>query len=284
MTQVRPRATLLTRMNTSELQGKVVLVTGASAGIGEALAREAALGGARVVLVARRKERVEAVAADLGEAALAVTGDVTRDGDVARAAELARERFGGLDLLFANAGFGVAGKFAELSLDDYRRQFDTNVFGVLRSVQEALPELERSRGAVGVVGSVNGYVSIPGWSAYCMSKHAVRSFCAAVRPELRERGVSLTHLAPGFVESDFRRVDNHNEHQAGARDPVPGWLAMDAPRAARQMLAAVLARRAEAVITVHGKLAVGFARHTPGLVSAALGLGGRFARGLSKQV
>jgi NADP-dependent 3-hydroxy acid dehydrogenase YdfG len=271
-------------MSSSALEGKVVLITGASAGIGEALAREAAAGGARVVLLARRKERIEALAAELGAAALAVTGDVTRDGDVARAVELARGRFGGLDLLFANAGFGVAGKLTDLGIDDYRRQFDTNVFGVLRSVQESLPELERSGGALGVVGSVNGYVSIPGWSAYCMSKHAVRSFCAAVRPELRARGVSLTHLAPGFVESDFRRVDNQNEHHAGASDPVPGWLRMDAPRAARQMLAAVLARRAEAVITVHGKLAVGFARHTPALVSVALELGDRFARGLSKQV
>jgi NADP-dependent 3-hydroxy acid dehydrogenase YdfG len=271
-------------MNSNELEGKVVLVTGASAGIGEALAREAVAGGGRVVLVARRRERVEALAAELGAAALAVAGDVTRDGDVARAVELARGRFGGLDLLFANAGFGVAGKLAELAIDDYRRQFDTNVFGVLRSVKESLSELERSGGAVGVVGSVNGYVSIPGWSAYCMSKHAVRSFCASVRPELGARGVSLTHLAPGFVDSEFRRVDNLNEHHADARDPVPGWLRMDAPRAARQMLAAVVARRAEAVITVHGKLAVGFARHTPALVSAALGIGERFARGLSKQV
>src|SRR6185369_13226205 len=108
--------------------------------------------------------------------------------------------------------------------------FDTNVFGVVRSLQEALPELERRRGAVGVVGSVNGYVSIPGWSAYCMSKHALRSFCESVRPELARRGVSLTHLAPGFVESDFRRVDNFNEAQPDARDPVPGWLAMNAGR------------------------------------------------------
>jgi len=263
---------------------KVVLVTGASSGIGEAIAREAVREGASVVLLARRRERVEALAAELGAAALAVAGDVTRDGDVARAVELARERFGGLDVLFANAGFGVAGTLRELSLDDYRRQFDTNVLGVIRSLKEALPALEERRGAIGVVGSVNGYVSIPGWSAYCMSKHAVRALCSATRLELRPRGVSVTHLAPGFVESDFRRVDNLNEHHEHAQDPVPTWLRMPAGPAARAMLRAVLARRAEAVITVHGQLAVGFARHTPGLVSVALGLGGRVARGLSKEV
>jgi NADP-dependent 3-hydroxy acid dehydrogenase YdfG len=271
-------------MASHDLRGKVVLVTGASAGIGEALARQAACQGANVVLVARRRDRIEALASQLGAQGLAIEGDVTREGDVARAVARAREHFGGLDVLFANAGFGVAGHLHQLSVDDYRRQFETNVFGVVRSVQEALPELDRRRGAIGVVGSVNGYVSIPGWSAYCMSKHAVRSFCAAIRTELRPRGVSVTHLAPGFVESDFRRVDNHNTHHEGARDPVPAWLPMAADRAARAMIAATLARRAEAVITAHGKLAVGFARHTPGIVALALGLGGRVARGLSKQV
>jgi NAD(P)-dependent dehydrogenase (short-subunit alcohol dehydrogenase family) len=271
-------------MNSGVLEGKVVLVTGASAGIGAALARDAVRRGGRVVLLSRRRERLDALAAELGERALAVAGDVTVDGDVARAVRLGVDRFGGVDVLFANAGFGVAGTLAELTVGDYQRQFETNVFGVLRSVKEAQSELELRHGAIGVVGSVNGYVSIPGWSAYCMSKHAIRSFCESVRPELARHGVSLTHLAPGFVESDFRRVDNFNEPQPDARDPVPGWLAMAAGPAAAQMLDATLARRAEAVITTHGKVAVGFARHTPGLVSLALGLGARFTRGLSKQV
>jgi NADP-dependent 3-hydroxy acid dehydrogenase YdfG len=268
----------------SDLSGKVLLVTGASAGIGEACARDGVRRGASVVLVARRAERVQALAAELGPSAWGVAGDVTRDGDVAAAAAAARERFGGLDVLIANAGFGVAGNLLDLALDDYRRQFETNVFGVLRSVREALPELERRGGAVGVVGSVNGYVSIPGWSAYCMSKHAVRSFCAAVRLELKSRGVSITHLAPGFVETEFRRVDNQNHHHSGVVDPTPHWLMMPASRAAREILDATLARRREAVITAHGKAAVGLARHTPGLVSLALDLGSGVARGLGKRV
>jgi NAD(P)-dependent dehydrogenase (short-subunit alcohol dehydrogenase family) len=261
------------------LDDRVVLVTGASSGIGEALAREAAGRGARVVLLARREERLAALAAELGERALAVKGDVTREGSVEHAIESARERFGGVDVLFVNAGFGVGGSFRELSLDDYRRQFETNVFGALRSVKEALGELERRRGSVGIVGSVNGYVSIPGWSAYCMSKHALRSFSECLRLELLPRGVSVTHLAPGFVESEFRRVDNQEQWHAGAQDPVPPWLTMPAPRAARVMLDAVLARKAEAVITGHGKVAVGFARHAPAVVSGALRLG----RGVSER-
>jgi len=270
-------------MNARNLTGRVVLVTGASAGIGEACAREAARRGASVVLFARRRERVDALASELGPGTVGYGGDVTKDGDVARAVEAARERFGGLDVLIANAGFGVSGTITELDIDDYRRQFETNVFGVVRSVREALPELERRRGAVGVVGSVNGYVSIPGWSAYCMSKHAVRAFSSAARLELAERGVSVTHLAPGFIESDFRRVDNRSELHPDAVDPTPTWLMMPAEQAARQILDATVARRAEAVITAHGKAAVGFARHTPGLVSLALGLGSGVARRLSKR-
>ena len=209
-------------------------------------------------------------------------GDVTRDGDVARAADLARERFGGLDLLFANAGFGTSGRFEELSLDDYRRQFDTNVFGVLRSVHEALPELRARGGAIGIVGSVNGYVSIPGWSAYCMSKHAVRSFATCLRAELANAGVSVTHLAPGFVESEFRRVDKQAQLSDAARDPIPPFLIMPAGRAAISMLDAVLSRRAEAVLTAHGKVAVGFERHAPWLVSRALDIGAGIARRFGK--
>lgn len=271
----------------SPLAGKSILITGASAGIGEAVAREAARQGARVVLTARREERIQELAEELGRqgrAALAVRCDVNVDGEPERAVARAVERFGGLDLLLANAGFGVQGTVSELELEDYRRQFETNVFGVIRSIKAALPELRRRRGAIGVVGSANGYLSLPGWSAYCMSKHAVRSLCACLRHELAADGVGVTHLAPGFVESEFRKVGNDGRLHEGAREFVPSFLIMPSARAAREILKAVVARREEAVITRHARLVVGLERHTPGLVSAALGVSGRFVRALSKQI
>ena len=265
------------------LADKVALVTGASSGIGEALARELVARGANVVLLARRVERLDALTAELGDGTVGVPGDVTKEGDVARAVRTATDCFGGLDLLFANAGFGVAGNVAALTVDDFRRQFETNVFGVVRSVTEALPALCERRGAIGIVGSVNGYISIPGWAAYCMSKHAVRSLAECLRGELRPSGVSVTHLAPGFVESDFRRTDNQSRVHAHAKDPVPSWLVVPADRAARAMVGAVVARRAEAVVTGHGKVAVGVQRHAPGVVTAALRMGAGIAERFGKR-
>ena len=144
------------------LQGKSVLVTGASSGIGAAVARELALHGANLVLAARRRERIEALAAELGARvrAVPVEVDVTRDGSVEQAVAVAERELGGLDVAIANAGFAVTGRVDRLGLDDYRRQLETNVFGVLRTIYAALPALKRARGQLAVMGSVAGHVPV----------------------------------------------------------------------------------------------------------------------------
>jgi short-subunit dehydrogenase len=266
-----------------DLVGKTVLITGASAGIGEALAREAAARGAAVVLVARRLDRLMHLAGELdgvGGGALAVACDVSRDGELEGAVATALERFGRIDIVVANAGYAVAGPLHELELSDYRRQLEVNFFGVLRTIYATLPALTETGGSIGIVGSANGYLSVPRASAYCVSKHAVRSLAACLRHELRPRGVSVTHLAPGFITSELRQIDNLGRHHPRARDPVPPWLQIPADRAARQMLRAIVRRRAERVITFHAKLAVFLDRHTPWLFSALLRLAGKLARNL----
>src|SRR6516162_1632908 len=147
-------------------RGKTALITGASSGIGEELARQLAYDGATLTLVARRKAMLQSLADDLASsgaaAPLVVDGDVTRDGDIERAVAASVERWGKLDVVIANAGFGVVGTFRDLTIEDYRRQFETNVFGVLRTIYAALPEIEKTRGHVVIVGSVAGWVSTPG--------------------------------------------------------------------------------------------------------------------------
>jgi len=253
--------------------GHAVLITGASSGIGAALAREWAREGADLALAARRVDRLEELAAECrtrGRRALVIPCDVTRDGDVERTVATAREALGRLDVVVANAGFGVVGNVERLTLADYRRQFETNVFGVLRTVYAALPELRTTRGRLVVMGSVSGHIAAPGSSAYSMSKFAVRALSNALGLELARSGVSVTLITPGFVVSEIHQVDNRGVWHPETGDIVPGWLRMPAETAARQIVRAAARRRREVVITAHGKAAVFLHRHVPWLVTSAM--------------
>jgi short-subunit dehydrogenase len=258
------------------LQGKTVLVTGASAGIGAAVARELALHGANLVLAARRRDRLDALAAELRARvkAIAVTADVTRDGDLEAAVAEAERTFGGLDIAVANAGFAVTGRIERLTLDDHRRQLETNLFGVLRTIYAALPALKRSRGQLAIMGSVAGHVPTPGTAPYNMSKFALRALAEALHDELAPEGVGVTLLSPGFVVSDIGRVDNKGVRHEEDRSSAPAWLLVPTDRAAREIVAAIETRRREAIIGGHAKLAVFLYRHFPWLIRAALHLRG----------
>ena len=255
----------------SFFRDKSVLITGASSGIGEELAWQLAQAGAKLTLAARRREELECVAQRIAEHGGAsplpgpcvVTCDVARDGDLEQAVAESVLHFGKLDVVFANAGFGVVGAFKKLSLADYRRQFETNVFGVLRTVYAALPELEKTRGNLALIGSVSGWVSPPGASPYCMSKFAVRALANSIAPELRRAGIKLTLISPGFIASNIRRVDNRGTVHPDAADPVPAWIQMPTPQAARQILRAVARGKREQIITLHGKLFVAIERFLP---------------------
>jgi short-subunit dehydrogenase len=251
----------------------VVLITGASSGIGEELALQLAQRGALLTLAARRAALLEEMSRKIGATAtvrpLVVECDVTKDGDVERAvAETVRER-GKLDIVFANAGFGVAGMFTKLTLEDYRRQFETNVFGVLRTLYAALPEVKKTKGQLVITGSVAGWAATPGTSAYAMSKFALRALANSITPELAVAGVKVTLISPGFFESELRRVDNRGKLHPEVPEPIPAWLLVPRATAAREILRAVARGRREAIITGHGKLLVAVERFAPWILRAA---------------
>ncbi|MGH8260854.1 MAG: SDR family NAD(P)-dependent oxidoreductase [Steroidobacteraceae bacterium] len=252
---------------------KVVLITGASSGIGEEMACQLASAGARLALAARRIDRLEHLAERItppgGPKPLILACDVARDGDPERAVAETIRQAGRLDIAIANAGFGVVGSLAELSVDDYRRQLETNVFGVLRTLKAALPEVTRTRGQLVITGSVAGWVAMPGTSPYGMSKFALRALAGSITPELARAGVGVTLISPGFVESEIRRVDNHGLLHPGAPDPIPAWLVLDRRTAVRQMLRAIARRRREVIITRHGRLAVALERFAPWIIRLA---------------
>lgn len=250
-----------------------MFITGASSGIGAALAREFSRRGAPVALGARRLDRLQALAQELraaGGRALALACDVTRDGDLERALARVREGLGPVHVLVANAGFGVVGAVSALTLDDYRRQFETNVFGVLRTIKAGLADLAETRGHLVIVGSVSGHVALAGSSPYAMSKFAVRALAQSLDFELRPRGIAVTLVSPGFVNTEIHEVDNLGVRHPGIRHRAPRWVRMDAPRAARIIVSAVARRRHEVVITALGKVTVVIHRHVPWLFSWAV--------------
>jgi short-subunit dehydrogenase len=251
---------------------KVVLITGASSGIGEELARQLGQAGARLTLAARRTDLLESLAQKMAESGcarpLVVECDVTRDGNLERAASETVRQWGRLDVAIANAGFGVVGPLKKLTLADYRRQLETNCFGVLRTIYAALPEIEKAKGNVVIVGSVAGWVASPGSSPYSMSKFALRGLANSITPELRLDGVKVTLISPGFVVSDIRRVDNQGRAHIGAKDPIPPWLMMSTEKAVRQILRAVARGKREAIITGHGKILVALDRFAPWVLRA----------------
>jgi NADP-dependent 3-hydroxy acid dehydrogenase YdfG len=244
-------------------------ITGGGSGIGQALAMELARQGADVAVSGRRRDRLEAVVAEvekLGRRGLAVVCDVTQEPEVQRAVGEIVGAWGKLDVVVANAGFSVSGPVAELSDDAWRRQYETNVFGLLHTVRHTVPELIKTRGRLALMGSVAGMIVGPRTGCYSSSKYAVRAIGQALAMELHPHGVSCTLLQPGFVQSEIAQVDNQGRFDPNRRDRRPTRLMWKANDAAVVMVRAVYRRRREAVITGHGKLGAWMGKHCPGLV------------------
>lgn len=246
--------------------GQTAFVTGASSGIGAEVALALAREGAKVALAARRADRLEEVHKRIvaqGGEALALRCDVTDRNQIDAAVAETVKRFGGIDLCLANAGFGITGSFAKLTTQDYRRQFDTNFFGVLDTVYAVLPQLLESKGRLGIVASVSGRLAAPGISAYNASKFALVGFTETIFHELGRKGVSVTLINPGFIASEIRFKDNEETLHSDWKDSAPRWLVMPAEKASRQIVAALYKRKPEVVVTFHGKLLNALARHCP---------------------
>ncbi|MCD9030224.1 SDR family NAD(P)-dependent oxidoreductase [Luteimonas sp. Y-2-2-4F] len=178
-------------------------ITGASRGIGLELARAALAAGQRVAATARRGETVAQALGD-HEALLPLDLDVTDRAQIAAAVEAARERFGGIDVLVNNAGYGHLGLFEETTDADARAQFDTNVFGLFEVTRAVLPLMRaQRRGHVINVSSIGGISGAASGSLYCASKFAVEGFSVSLADEVRDFGIHVTIVGPGFIRTDF---------------------------------------------------------------------------------
>jgi NADP-dependent 3-hydroxy acid dehydrogenase YdfG len=183
---------------------RVLLITGASSGIGAASARRAHEQGWRVVLAARSQERLRELAEQLGgeEHALAVRCDVTEWEDQQRMVAHALERFGRLDAAFANAGFGGPRGFLSDTVEHWREMVLTNVYGAALTIRATIPSLRASKGHLLLTGSVAGRRALPG-SLYSSTKWAVTGMAESARQELNGSGVRVTVIEPGMVDTPF---------------------------------------------------------------------------------
>lgn len=238
---------------------KRIFITGASSGIGAALALEFARQGGDLILAARRQDALEKIAqqiTQLGRKAIVVCCDVTQPKSMEDAVAIGVQGLGGIDIAIANAGFGIAELFQDLTTEDFRRQFETNFFGVLHTIYAALPHLKTSQGQVVIMGSITGRVGYPTSSAYCASKFALNGLAEAIYYDLAELGIKVTWINPGIVASDIAKVDNQGVYHPERKDPRPAKLMMPTNVAARIMVNGIAKQKSEIIVTLHGKLMV----------------------------
>jgi len=194
------------------LTGQVVIITGASAGIGEATARRLVRSGAKVVISARRAEQLQALAQELdptGANVLAVTGDVTSDADRRQLIAATLGKFGRIDALVNNAGYGTRGPVEMVSVDLIRKNFETNVFSLIALTQLVLPHLRsRGSGCIVNIGSVAGKIARPLSSIYDSTKHALEALTDGLRGELKPFGIRVTLIRPGYILTEFVEAAN----------------------------------------------------------------------------
>ena len=208
-------------MSSNPLAGKVVVITGASSGLGEATARMLATLGATLVLGARRLDRITALAQECqrgGGQALALATDVTRADEVQRLVDAAVESFGRIDVLINNAGLMPSSPLERRKIDDWDRMIDVNIKGVLYGIAAALPHMQaRKSGHIVNVSSVAGHKVRAGTAVYSATKHAVRVLTEGLRQEVKPYGIRTTIISPGAVATELPDSITEADVQAGVK-------------------------------------------------------------------
>lgn len=261
-------------------KNKVALVTGASSGIGRALAAALANNGYDMVLFARRKDRLEElkkqICDDCGRQVIVVSCDIRNTAEMKRQIDTAVEQLGGLDLVVANAGYTIAGSFETLNTEDYKSIFDTNFGGMLNTLYPALPYLIESKGKVIVVGSILGELGILDRSAYVSTKFAMRGFYESVRYELKEKDIAFLFVEPGFVSTELRHMDRagnriQNVSESDRKATSHSGIAVSPEKVARDIVRAIPKKGyRKRIITGHAKLFALFNWLCPRCVAALI--------------
>jgi short-subunit dehydrogenase len=215
--------------------GRVAIITGTSSGIGRELARALARSGCRVGLIARREHLLREFEAEIrsqGGIAASAPADVADRLELRRAFEELTGVLGPADLVVANAGVGVPTTLEPMNIEAIEEMIRVNVLGVIYTIEACLPSmLERGEGQIAAISSLSAYKGMPGESAYCASKAAVNSYMEGLRVQVRDRGIGVTTICPGFVKTPMTAIDD-----------FPMLFAMDADEAALRIIRALQRR------------------------------------------
>ena len=249
------------------MKGKVILITGASGGIGKALADKFAGEGSKVALAARSADKLDALVAEYrsaGVEAIGIRADVSKQADCENMVSETLQAFGAIDVLINNAGISMRALFNDLEVEVLEKVMAVNFWGTVYSTKAALPHILASKGTIIGISSIAGYRGLPGRTGYSASKFAMQGFLESLRTELLNSGVNVMVACPGFTASNIRNtalVADGSQQQESPRDEQK---MMTAEEVAGHIYNAVLKRKRSIVLTRQGKLTVFFNKWLPG--------------------
>ncbi|MBN2638584.1 MAG: SDR family oxidoreductase [Bacteroidales bacterium] len=259
-------------MNYTHFKEKVIIVTGASSGIGKELSLQLAKRGARLALASRNKEKLEEVAEECRKYSnyiLTVPTDVAKETDCKNLIKETIQAFDRIDILVNNAGISMWSYFEEMiNMKALENIMQVNYFGSVYCTHYALPHLIESKGQIVGVSSLTGKTGVPTRSGYGASKHAMAGFFDALRIELKEKGVAVTMIYPGFVATEVRERAMGPDGKAlgTGNSPVKEGQVMTVERCVQIMLPVIEKRKRELIMTLRGKLGLWVKLIAPGLV------------------
>lgn len=252
------------------MKNKVVVITGASSGIGKACAEKFGSVGAKLVVTGRNEANLKIVASELqnkGYDLLAVTSDVAIADDCKRIMDETILKYGKIDVLINNAGISMRALFNDAELSVIEQVMQINFYGTLFCTKYALPELLKSKGSVVGVSSIAGFVGLPGRTGYSASKFAMQGFLEALRTENLKKGLHVMIACPGFTASNIRNTALAANGKAQGESPREENKMMTAEEVAEHIYKGVLNRKRLIVLTTQGKLVVFLSKFFPKLVS-----------------
>jgi short-subunit dehydrogenase len=252
------------------MKGRRIILTGASEGIGRALALDLAARGARLALAARDRDRLDSLAQECrarGGEALAVPTDVTNQQDLEWLVSETLKAYGGIDVVIHNAGITMWSRFDALKdLEIFERIMEVNYYAPVRLTALTLPHLRASRGLIVAIASLAGLTGVPERSAYSGSKHAMIGFFDSLRIELAGSGVDVSVIAPDFVVSEIHKRAIGPDGEPLGTSPMKQSKIMTAEECARQIARAIEKRQRQLLMSPRGKLGMWLKLLAPGLI------------------